>query len=206
MYTYTFETPSIVKWIYPSLTWQMPDDGHSVYLTFDDGPHPEITPQVLSQLEMAKAKASFFCVGENVARYPEVIHQIRSQGHSLGNHTQHHLNGFKTDLETYLADVAACQSLLNTRLFRPPYGKISRRQLQALVQDYRIIMWSQLSGDFDKELNPEKFIRHLEKRLKPGDIIVLHDSEKAAQNLFYLLPRLLELCQQRNFELKAIPQ
>lgn len=151
-----------------------------------------------------KAKATFFCVGDNVLKYPEVVARIRVQGHALGNHTFHHLNGWKIDLQTYLSDVQRCADVLPTKLFRPPYGRITREQIQLLRTQYQIIMWSILTRDYDKSLDITKAAHTCAKALRPGSIVVLHDSEKAYHQMKYLLKHLLHVGTQNGFVFKAL--
>lgn len=198
--------PPFTSWIFPSLLWKVSTSSPDVYLTFDDGPHPSITDEVLATLEKYQAKATFFCVGDNVVKYPDVVARIRAQGHALGNHTQHHLNGWKTNNELYLQDVAQCASVLPDKLFRPPYGRISRSQIKLLKPDYKIVMWSILTRDYDKNLQVEVALNRCTTAMKPGSILVMHDSEKAYKNLMFMLPRLLEFGVSNGFRFKALNQ
>lgn len=184
----------------------------TLYLTFDDGPHPEITPWVveqLRQLDQAEAKATFFCVGQNIVRYPAVIQQLIAAGHPMGNHTQTHVNGWKTAPDRYLKEVSLCQTELikqgvNTKLFRPPYGRLSMPVAQTLSADYELIMWSVLTQDYDQSLHWEEVLANATHNLRDGDILVFHDSEKAWSHLQKVLPRALELYKAQGFALKAI--
>lgn len=196
---YPRKTPLFVDKLFPRLLWRMPTDGKTIYLTFDDGPHPEITPWVLDQLDIYGAKASFFCVGENVARYPELYAEIIRRGHRVGNHTQHHLNGWKHPSPRYLQDVEQCAQFVNSPLFRPPYGKLKRSQSQALLEKYTVVMWSMLSGDFNPQLNPTKALQKLNKGAEAGQIVVFHDSLKAAPQLKAILPAYLQYLREQNF-------
>jgi peptidoglycan/xylan/chitin deacetylase (PgdA/CDA1 family) len=165
-----------------------------VYLSFDDGPHPEVTGFVLDLLNAYGARASFFCIGENVVRYPETYNRIISEGHKVGNHTQHHKNGWKTGNREYLDDVREAQQHIDSKLFRPPYGRVSFSQLRVIQQAMQLkpIMWSLVSGDFDTAISPEACARNVLDNMRPGDIIVFHDSEKASERLKYALPLVLE--------------
>lgn len=176
----------------PSYTWRVPTTEKILYLTFDDGPIPVVTPWVLETLRTYAAKATFFCVGNNVQKYPEVFQQVISEGHAVGNHTFNHLNGWKTETNTYLENVAQCSQIFNSPLFRPPYGRLKRQQLKALKKDFSIVMWDVLSGDFSQKLSAEKCLQHVLKNARPGSIVVLHDSLKAERNLRWVLPRVLE--------------
>ena len=182
----------------------MPSDGKIIYLTFDDGPHPEITGRVLDLLELHDAKATFFCVGENVQRFPDMYSRILSEGHRTGNHTFNHLNGWKTHLDPYLDNTRKAGEYISSDLFRPPYGKIGYRQMRALAKKYRIIMWSLLSRDFEPDLTISDAKEALLKHSKAGSIVLFHDSAKAEQNLKKLLPWYLETMKERGFTFKII--
>ena len=197
----------------PGLVWRGPqcnaEGKPAVYLTFDDGPHPSITPFVLDLLREHSAQATFFCVGEQAARHADVCERALREGHTLGNHTHHHLSGWKTDLGPYLADVATCaQALPATTLFRPPYGRINRAQAAALQsgdQPMRIVMWDVLSADFDAA-RTGAFCRDTVLRLvRPGSIVVFHDSEKAWPRLKEALPEVVAALLARGFALEALP-
>ncbi|GAB3538210.1 polysaccharide deacetylase family protein [Pontibacter brevis] len=183
----------------PGYTWHRAGQDKKLYLTFDDGPIPEVTPWVLEQLEKYGAKATFFCVGENLVKYPEVAKQALAQGHLLANHTYHHLKGWKTPFEDYLQDTAKCQQVLEqlqpgqrVKLFRPPYGRITSAQAAVLREDYELIMWDMLTNDYDAALSPEKCLKMAMKHTQSGSIIVFHDSLKAQRSMMYALPRFLE--------------
>lgn len=180
--------PSWLQSLFPSLIWQKPAEKPVVYLTFDDGPHPEISLWVSSQLKQYDIKATFFCVGDNVRKYPETIAALQAQGHQFGNHTMHHIKGWSHSTESYLHDIELCHQQLNTNLFRPPYGRITTNQIKALKNKFRIVMWSLLSCDFDKNLNREKALNGLKSKTKNGAIVVFHDSLKAENNLRFLYP------------------
>ena len=184
--------PVFLKIFYPSLLWQMPEDEKKLYLTFDDGPHPEITPQVLEILDQFSAKASFFCVGDNVRKFPETYASLIENGHAVGNHSMNHLNGWKTNLNTYYDNVNECRGLVDSKLFRPPYGRITPSQIHTLKKEYTIVMWSVLSYDFDAETNPEQCLEYVINNTEDGAIIVFHDSVKAAKNMLYALPKVLK--------------
>lgn len=167
----------------------------TVYLTFDDGPVPGVTDWVLAQLTHYQVGATFFCVGDNIRKHPGVFENILAGNHSVGNHTFHHLNGWKTKTEPYLENVQLCQPYLSaqSRLFRPPYGRITGKQAAALQESgYRIVMWDVLTGDFDRNLPPEKCLRQSIRATGNGSIVVFHDSLKAQPNLMYALPKYIE--------------
>lgn len=185
----------------------MPRREKALYLTFDDGPIPEVTPWVLETLSQYAGKATFFCIGDNVRKHPAIYQRIREEGHAVGNHTFNHLNGWKTSRDAYLENVGKCAELVDSSLFRPPYGRIRRKQAQRLVaadNRYRIIMWDVLSGDFDTGLSPEKCLRNVLKHTENGSIVVFHDSLKAERRLRYVLPRALQYWQEKEFKLNKI--
>ena len=191
--------PVTISWflrkvVYPQYLWGMPVTDKSVYLSFDDGPHPEITPFVLEELRKAGAEASFFCIGKNVAAHQRVYAQVLQEGHAAGNHSYHHLNGWKTPQDVYVKDIALAQQQMDTKLYRPPYGKITRGAARRVQQELglRVVMWSVLSGDFDRALSPEACLRNVISNVKPGSIVVFHDSEKAFERLRYALPRVVD--------------
>jgi len=195
----------VLQRLYPNFVWNIPNNEQAVFLTFDDGPHPEITPKVLALLKQHNAKATFFCVGENAKKHPKIITQILEEGHSLGNHTHNHLHGFKTSIEKYLENVDECAKHITSKLFRPPYGKLTRKQGRALIQKgYKIIMWDILSYDFDKTLSPERCAENVTKHLKSGSIVIFHDSEKAEKNMLYTLEKTLLVCSTNKLDCKAI--
>ncbi len=190
---YLVKMPSWLQYLSPNLVWRIPEKDKTLYLTFDDGPIPELTPWVIHTLAKYAAKATFFCVGDNIQKHPEVYQQVVEAGHSIGNHTYHHLNGWNTDANAYLDNVAKCQSLTQTNLFRPPYGRLMPKQRASLsAKHYKIIMWDVLSADFDTSISPEKCLQNVVRNARPGSIIVFHDSLKARQNMQYALPRVLE--------------
>ncbi|WP_347158990.1 polysaccharide deacetylase family protein [Pontibacter chitinilyticus] len=194
-----YKTPVLVKKLMHRYTWARAGQARELFLTFDDGPIPDVTPWVLEQLQQHGAKATFFCVGENVAKHTDVARQVLAQGHKLANHTYNHLKGWHTPLQDYLQNVAKCQSELDKlqpqqehRLFRPPYGRITSRQAAHLASTYELIMWDMLTNDYDQTLGAEKCLQKALKHTQSGSIIVFHDSLKARHNLMYTLPRFLE--------------
>ncbi len=191
---YLIKTPRFIQKLFPNYHWRVDQTGEqpTIYLTFDDGPIPQLTPWVLEQLARYNAKATFFCVGNNVRRYPAVLQQTLAAGHTVGNHTMHHLDGWKTDNVPYFHDVRHCAVQLKTSLFRPPYGRLKPSQAQFLQRHYTVVMWDVLSGDFDPELTPEDCYDNIVDNARPGSIVVLHDSLKAEENVRAILPRILE--------------
>lgn len=207
-----FQTPQFVSKLFPDLEFRVEDADFSdnIYLTFDDGPIPEVTEFVLDCLEAYQAEATFFCVGDNIRKYPEILAKVRQAGHRVGNHTFNHLNGWKSDPKVYLNNVAHCQRFIpkaaqsEKALFRPPYGKITQAQRWALQSDYRLIMWEVLTYDFDAKLSPERCLEAAIKATKAGSIVVFHDSVKSWKNLQYVLPRYLAYFAQRSYQFKAL--
>lgn len=189
---YLVKTPPLIKTLFPDFIWNVETDEPKVFLTFDDGPIPQMTPWILDMLANYDFKATFFCVGENAARYPELVDRILAEGHMLGNHTQNHLNGWLTDKETYLENVAACDRIIDTTLFRPPYGKLRRSQFNAIKSEKSVIMWDVLSGDFDPSITKEKCLSNVTDTYGPGSIIVFHDNLKSEDKLRYVLPGFLD--------------
>lgn len=209
MVTYWAKTPRWLKMIMPKgLVWEMPAKAApAVYITFDDGPHPAATPFALEQLRLYGAKATFFCVGNNVAKFPTVYQQVLAGGHTTANHTYNHMNGWKTANNVYLTNVDKAAEYIESNLFRPPYGKVSysqARALQAHPYNMNLIMWDVLSGDFDRQLSPEKCLHNVLRHIRPGSIVLFHDSEKAWDRMSYALPRVLEHCRQQGWAMEAI--
>lgn len=202
---YLVKTPWILKSLYPSLIWNIKTEDKKLYLTFDDGPHPKATSFVLDILKQYNAQATFFCIGKNVVENRDVYDRIIAEGHKVGNHTQNHLNGWKTDDETYLENIKQAALNIDSNLFRPPYGRISRFQIKLLKQlKFKIIMWDVLSGDFDITLSKEKCLNNVILQATSGSIIVFHDSEKAWERLEYALPNVLEYFTQKGFEFHSL--
>lgn len=192
---YLVKTPWWVKKLYPDCVWDMPKKNKTLYLSFDDGPHPTITPFVLKLLKQYNAKASFFCIGENVEKHPDLFKQYIDEGHAVGNHTYKHLNGWKTNDDDYLYDIERTDRLMSTNLFRPPYGRISRSQIKKIRKDNsgkKIVMWNILAGDWVTTLTPDKCYDRVKEKISEGDIIVLHESNKSWERMSYCLPRLLK--------------
>lgn len=175
-----------------------------LYLTFDDGPVAGVTDKTLAILDRFNAKATFFCVGDNVKKHPETFRKIIDSGHTVGNHTYHHLNGWKTPAEDYLHDVQECAKLVDSNLFRPPYGRITRRQARILPKDYKIFMWSVLSGDFDPAVSTEQCSSNVLRSARAGSIIVMHDGEKSGRTMIDALPHILAHYTQKGFRFLSI--
>lgn len=189
---YTVRSPLLLRWLYPTLTWHQSRTEKRIFLTFDDGPIPDVTPFVINTLKSYDIKGTFFCVGENIKKHPDLFDQLVENGHRIGNHTYNHLNGWQTADDIYLQNVAKCQQLTGTDLFRPPYGRGRRSQYRQLHTSHRIIMWDVLSGDFDLKLRPEKCLRNVIRHARNGSIVVFHDNIKAIPRITYALPRAIE--------------
>ena len=189
---YLTKTPKFIQSLFPGFTWKMDNFEKVIHLTFDDGPIPEVTPWVLEQLALYNAKATFFCVGDNVRKNRNIFDQVVAAGHSVGNHTFHHLSGWQSENIPYFHDIRKCARLVKTNLFRPPYGRLKPKQSQFLSRHYKIIMWDVLSGDFDENLSKDDCLQNVLKSTNPGSIIVFHDSIKAWNKLEFVLPKILE--------------
>ncbi len=207
---YSVRPNLLMRKFYPSAIWRVPTKEKKIFLTFDDGPIPEITPWVLSTLKQFNAKATFFCIGANIEKHPDIFQQIISEGHSVGNHTYHHLNGWKTKTKEYLENIEKCKTAManahqpsttnHQPFFRPPYGRMKQSQYSILNTQYSIVMWDVLSGDFDEKLSAEKCLKNVITKTREGSIVVFHDSIKAQKNLFYALPKFLEHFSKKGFE------
>nr|WP_199157091.1 polysaccharide deacetylase family protein [Pedobacter sp. ASV2] len=215
---YLIKSPLLLKWYYPSLLWNKSRSEKVIYLTFDDGPIPNVTDFVLKTLKAFKAKATFFCIGDNIVKHPAVFERVKNEGHAIGNHTFNHLKGWKTDDDTYIKNVIQCQEITQTHLFRPPYGRIKKSQIKSLLlaipkfqsqiqtadSKLQIVMWDVLSGDFDINLAPEKCYQNVIKNAGNGSIIVFHDSLKAFDRLEYALPKVLEYFSEKGFQFSSL--
>ena len=204
----------LMRKMYSSAVWRIPTTEKKIFLSFDDGPVTEITPWVLSTLKKYNAKATFFCVGENMEKHPEIFRQIISEEHAFGNHTYSHLNGWKTKTERYIENIEKCKYIManilqpsttnHQPLFRPPYGRMKQSQSSKLKALYSIIMWDVLSGDFDKNTSEEKCLQNVLTKTREGSVVVFHDSIKAKKNLFYALPEFLKHFSQKGFGFEAL--
>lgn len=214
MKLYTVKTPKLVKWLAPSLIWEFSVSDKTIFLTFDDGPIPEVTPWVLDQLSTYNAKATFFCIGDNVKKHPEIFNRLLEEGHAIGNHTQQHLNAWRVSQETYLNSVEKAEEKFFTtnkalekvpKLFRPPYGKITPQLIKKLKKsDYKVIMWDVLSADFDTTISAEKCLENVLRHTTAGSIVVFHDSQKAKEKLTFTLPKVLKHFSELGYEFKKI--
>lgn len=199
-----FTTPFILRMFYPSLLWKMPEGEKKLYITFDDGPHHSITPKVLEILRRYNAKATFFCVGNNVQKNMDVVKMIKDDGHSLGGHAFNHEKGWNTKTDDYVASVEKTNALLDTTLFRPPHGRISFSQVRKLKDRYRLVAWTVISYDWDKALSPDDCYENVIKRAGDGSIVVFHDSEKAVNNMLPALTKVLEYYNDKGFSFEKL--
>lgn len=198
----------LIKSIYPQAIWRKDVSESYIYLTFDDGPIPEITTWVLDVLKKRGVPATFFCVGENIAKHPDIFQRIKAEQHQIGNHTYHHINGWSAHTVDYIEDVKLCDASISdkasTKLFRPPYGKMKKSQLQQVSKDYAVVMWDVLSGDYDRLTSPEKCLNNVCTAVRNGSIIVFHDNIKAKKNLEYSLPRFIDYALSKGFVFKCL--
>lgn len=204
---FVHRSPRVLKWWLSDYLWKVDTQERVIYLTFDDGPIPVVTEYVLKQLAAFSAKATFFCIGDNVRKHPQVFQELKSQGHSIGNHTFNHLNGWKTETDRYLENIKMCRDILETetRLFRPPYGRMTQAQFRSLPAGSRVVMWDVLTGDFSREIVPEKATATCIRYSGPGTIMLLHDSLKAEKNLRFMLPRVLAHFSEKDYRFEALP-
>lgn len=197
--------PRMLRKAFPDITWEIPANDPSLYFTFDDGPTPGITAAVLSVLSDFNARATFFCIGRNVERHPEIYRQILAEGHTTGNHTYSHLKGWFTPDREYYLDIELASRFIQSGLYRPAYGMITPRQLRHLKKSYRIVMWDVMSYDFAYNTSPEKCLKQVIRCARPGSVIVFHDSVKASEKVNYALPRLLEHFSSKGYAFPSIP-
>ena len=206
------KTPWFIRKIFYKYTWKVTTNEKIVYLTFDDGPIPEVTPWVLQTLNQFNVKATFFCVGENISKHPEIFKELLSNGHQIGNHTYNHLKGWNTNTSFYIDNTYKCQNEIekyhntNTqKLFRPPYGKIKFSQSKPIIKDgFKMIMWDILSRDYDVTISEEECLNNVIKNTQPGSIIVFHDNIKAFRNLQYALPKTIEFLKKEGYVFKTL--
>ncbi len=198
------QVPELVKQIWRTPVWRIKSSEKALFITFDDGPNPYVTPQILEILDAHNAKATFFCVGENVKKYSDVFEMVKSKGHNVGNHTYSHLKGTKTTTKEYIEDIKKASNLIQSKLFRPPYGKIKFRQINRLKKDFKIILWDFITYDYNSKKSPNEIIREIKRRSRNGSIVVFHDSEKAKENVLTVLPLALEFWKKEGYAFKTI--
>ena len=194
------QVPEILKSVIKNVVWRINPAEKVIYLTFDDGPNSRVTPLVLDILDRFEVKATFFCVGENVSRFPDVFDEVKRRGHTVGNHTFNHLKGFEYATDDYVRNVEKANGYIKSDLFRPPHGQIKPSQIKALKDDYLIIMWDFITYDYDKRIEPEKIIAEVKKRSRNGSIVVFHDSLKAEKNVLQVLPEALRFWKENGYE------
>lgn len=199
------QPPLLYRMLFPETVWRIPMKHKAVFLTFDDGPIPEVTPWVLDLLDKYNIKATFFCVGDNVRKYPGTFREVVTRGHSVGNHTMHHLQGSKAKTSRYVEDIAEAHALIESPLFRPPHGLIRWKQAAAIKDNMRIIMYDLVTRDYSKKLNGEQVLDNVRRLCRNGSIVVFHDSLKAEKNLQYALPRAIEWLQENGYQFLPIP-
>jgi peptidoglycan/xylan/chitin deacetylase (PgdA/CDA1 family) len=212
-------TPFFLPWLYPSLLWRIPTQEKEIYLTFDDGPVPGATEFALHTLARFNARATFFCIGDNVGKHPDIFKKIIDDGHAIGNHTFNHLKGWHTAVDKYLVNTQRCHQEIvrhhplfdlpssnNLKLFRPPYGRITRTQIKNLLPNYKIVMWDVLSADYNKNVAPHSCLLNTVNATRPGSIVVFHDSYKAERNMAFALPRFIEHFAEKGYVFKSISE
>lgn len=213
MKPYWIKTRWFIKKCFPGYVWHIPNNAKKIYLTFDDGPTPEVTPWVLDVLKQHDIKATFFCIGNNIEQHPEMFAKIIEEGHAIGNHTFNHVNGWRSKNDVYFDNVNAAEAsiskrhpdFLSAKLYRPPYGKIKRSQAAYMKKaGYKIIMWDVLSADFDTGITPEKCLQNVVSNTREGSIIIFHDSLKAYPRLKYALPKAIEYLKEKNFSFEKV--
>ena len=198
------KTPTLIQFFFPSLLWSKKRDKKILYLTFDDGPYNMLSPFILDELKKYKAKATFFYLGSKAEKYPQLIKRCKDENHKIGNHSYSHPNGWKTKNSRYYQDIEKANKLLNSNLFRPPYGRIKPSQINHLKKYYKIIMWDILSWDFDKKTSAEECYNNIIKNTKSGSIIVLHENEKSAKNVKEVLPKILSYFSSQGFKFEKL--
>ncbi|HEY8931289.1 MAG TPA: polysaccharide deacetylase family protein [Mucilaginibacter sp.] len=204
---YLIKTPWLLKKLYPNLLWDAPQCPRCIYLTFDDGPIPIVTPFVLNILKEFNAKATFFCIGDNVRKHPDIFEQVKNEGHAIGNHTFNHLKGWDTPDNVYLENFLKADELIGSNLFRPPYGRAKRSQIKLLKNTkpgLQFVMWNVLSADFDINVTPEQCLGNVLKNTRSGDIVLFHDSLKAKERVEYVLPRALDIWSKEGYSFSTL--
>jgi peptidoglycan/xylan/chitin deacetylase (PgdA/CDA1 family) len=204
---YPVKTPFWLRWAYPQAIWRMDPSSNAVYLTFDDGPHPTITPWVLDQLDRYDAKATFFCIGNNVEKYGDTYREVIQRGHAVGNHTFDHCNGWNTPRQEYLSNIEKAERHIKARFFRPPYGRMTWQQASGLRKGFpqlKLVMWDVLSGDFDPSISGARCAQNVLQHVQAGSVVVFHDSEKAFPRLTEALPVVLEHLNKKKYKCESL--
>jgi len=201
---YIVQPSFLLRKIYPKAIWRIPVKEKKIYLTFDDGPIPIVTPWILDILNESETKATFFCVGENVVKHAAIYQRILEEKHAVGNHTFNHLKGWNSHSKTYIRNVKKCAEVVDSKLFRPPYGRAKKSQIKHLSAQYSIIMWDVLSGDYDKKTSPEGCLKNVINNVRNGSIIVFHDNVKAQKNLEYTLPKFIDWAKENGFTFEIL--
>ena len=196
--------PDLLRPFLGKLLWRKKSSGKVIYITFDDGPVPEVTPRVLDMLDEYNLKATFFCVGENVEKYPELYQEILRRGHKTGNHTYNHLKGISVPTADYVANVKKASELIDSRLFRPPYGRINFKQKKALQREYEIVMWDLITYDYNQNLTPNNILQNIKRYTRNGSLVVFHDSIKAERNMLTVLPRAIEYWNSKGYRFEVL--
>ena len=194
-----------MKWLYPGVVWNFSRREKVLYLTFDDGPIPDVTPKVLDILARYNAPATFFSIGDNVRKHPDIFRQIQTAGHRIGNHSFHHYNSWKVSATDYIHDVELATSVIDSDLFRPPYGKLTPRTLWYLRKKFRVVMWDVISCDFDTKVSAEQVYQNVIENAGPGSVVVFHDSLKAAPSMLVALPKVLDYFKKEGYVFRIIP-
>ena len=198
------QPPQLIRYLYPSAIWRMDKDERAVYLTFDDGPIPRVTPWVLDVLDRYGIKATFFMVGDNIRKHPDEFRMVVERGHRIGNHTFNHIRGLSYDINSYLENTdKACRMMMNTNLFRPPHGYMSPKQYVELKKRYKIIMWDLVTRDYNRKFTGEQILQKVKKYVRNGSIITFHDSLKSEENIRYALPKAIEWLMEQGYEFKV---
>ncbi len=198
--------PQFLTRCFPGALWRVPVSANQVFLTFDDGPVPEVTPWVLDLLKKEGIKACFFCVGENVERYPDIYKRILDEGHQVGNHTFNHLQGLKTPNAGYFRNIEKAAQFISSDFFRPPHGWMRRSQFEYLNRNYQVVMWDIISGDYKQELTPDAVVRNVLDFVRPGSIITFHDSHKSKKNLYQALPVIIQKLKEKSYQFGELPR
>ena len=198
------QIPDFIKLMWRTPVWRINPSEKVIYLTFDDGPNPEVTPRVLDILDEFEAKATFFCVGENVMKYPEIFQEVKHRGHAVGNHTFNHVKGTEKTVKEYVDNVGKAHEYIHSKLFRPPHGRITLSQVNKLKADFKIIMWDFITYDFDRQVTSTEILNEVKLRSRNGSVVIFHDSLKARKNVLEALPEALRYWKKEGYEVKAL--